>query len=78
MIKLDKNIPIPVASKKTGPRKYPFAEMEIGDSFFIEATSIQQIARKRSTLCVSAKRMGDNYKITIKRVIGGIRCWRVQ
>lgn len=45
MIKIQKNIPIPVRSK--GFHKYPWHEMDIGDSFFI-AYPIRAVSHVRS------------------------------
>lgn len=36
MIKIDKNIPIPQKLRKA---KYPWADMEVGDSFLVEGVS---------------------------------------
>ncbi len=84
MIQIDKDIPIPVrkrafiANRKQWPEKYPYREMEVGDSFFIPHDAYNSSASLRTTLYHSARRMGNNYKITIKQVEGGVRCWRIQ
>ena len=78
MIKIDKNIPIPPTNRKCGAYKYPFAEMKVGDSFFTKATTIQQVAQLRSGFNVIVKKIGGNYKITTKKIEGGLRVWRVE
>lgn len=37
-IRIEKNIPMPVVKKQN---KYPFAEMEVGDSFFVKGVKKQ-------------------------------------
>jgi len=37
-----------------------------------------EIAKKRSSLSTSVKRMGRDYKITAKKVDNGLRVWRVK
>jgi hypothetical protein len=62
---IDKDVPI--------PSRFPFAQMEVGDSFVITT--------KRSTAAVAARRYGDKHKmkfVTRKMPDGTIRCWRTQ
>ncbi len=66
-MKLDKNIPI--------PKKYPFAEMQVGDSFVI-ADGV-----KRTTVSVASIRYGKatGKKFTTRKVLEGVyRCWRTE
>lgn len=66
-MKIEKNIPI--------PGRYPFEQMEVGDSFAIP-TSI-----KRQTVSVAARRYGDKHNktfVTRKMPDGTIRCWRTE
>lgn len=65
-MKIDKNIPLPA--------KYPFAEMQVGDSFLVpEGIS-------RTSIGVAAKRFGDKHgmrftiRLNEKRLL---RCWRI-
>jgi len=82
MIKIDKDIPIPTKYRE---RKYPFPDMQIGDSFFIAldddfktkkliTSSIHSSLRK---LKKSSKDFKD-YKMLLRSVEGGMRGWRVQ
>jgi hypothetical protein len=73
MIKIDKGIPVP--DSKAGPfAKYPFASMEIGDSFFSENISSVGVAAS-----FNGKKQGK--KFICRRVtedgISGARVWRV-
>ena len=74
MEKVEKGIPIPERSNK----KYPWGEMEVGDSFFIkcEYTRLkhQSIGGSKTNW---KKRHNPNCKFTVRRVDGGIRAWRI-
>jgi len=67
-MKIDKNIPIPNRSK------YPFAEMEVGDSIFIDKTTTQ------SSVCQMAYTYGkkNNKKFTSRTEGNGVRIWRIK
>lgn len=73
MYKIEKGIPIPTVGTR---RKFPFAEMKIGDSFFISQIE-GETNSVRSTACYYARR-NPGYKFRVKRVEGGTRVWRVQ
>ena len=78
-IKIEKGVPfIP----RIRPRKYPFNDMKIGDSFFIAVTGDSDVRKARnliaSSLRACAKRAGNEYRVTIRRVKGGLRCWRIK
>lgn len=66
-MKIDKNIPYPV--------KYPFADMEVGDSFLVPALV------KRSAVTVYAGRYGKEHgmKFTVRVMPDRtLRCWRTE
>lgn len=75
-VKIEKGIPIP----KTRGRKneYPFNEMEVGDSFFIDGDD-KEASRVRVSFC-QMKRRNKNFKkkFTVRKVEGGFRCWRFE
>lgn len=58
------------------PNKYPFHEMEVGDSFELAPTM------KRSTVTVAAQRWGQKNggaKFTIRKTgQNTFRCWRTE
>lgn len=66
MIVIEKGIPI--------PNKFPFKDMEVGDSFLIPA------GVARSTAQTAAIRYGKplGKRFTIRKTPEGDRCWRVQ
>lgn len=73
MFEIEKGIQMPIQYRK---RKYPLAEMVIGDSFFVEGES-------RSTLTSSASYFKIAHpdhkgKFSIRKVDGGFRCWLIE
>lgn len=74
MYAVDKRIPLPGDSGIRGRTKYPFAMMEIGDSFFVPRVNV-----KRNTID-SAKRKAQlnlGRKFTLRTYPDGVRIWRV-
>jgi len=67
-IRIDKGVPIPAPA---AAQKYPMRDLEIGDSFFVPTTNIHGTG-----LYNSARRAG--IRITLRKVDGGLRCWRTQ
>jgi hypothetical protein len=62
---IDKGVPI--------PNRFPFDQMEVGDSFVITT--------KRQTASVAARRYGDKHGmkfITRQMPDGTFRCWRTK
>ncbi len=72
MIKVEKNIRIPETSAKGRPSIYPFATMDVGDSFFLDGKAVASISP------VAASH-GQKYgkKFTCRTVEGGVRVWRI-
>lgn len=68
-IKIERNIPIPVEKG----RKYPFKEMEIGDSFYVEGVKHNSLS---GVATVIGYRLG--MKFIVRRWKTGLRCWRVK
>lgn len=65
-IRIDKGIPM--------PRKFPFEEMEVGDSFVVPPDT------HRTTVNIAAKRFGDKHGMkfaTRTMPDGTLRCWRI-
>ncbi len=67
---IEKGVPIPLQAN-TPLRRYPWAEMEVGDSFFapIMPGSISGQIRN------AQRRHGHKY--TTRKVCGGVRVWRI-
>lgn len=68
--KIEKNVPLPVQS---GPCKYPFAEMEVGDSILVRnvgKSSILSYARYWSA------KNKNKYAWYAEQEKDGVRIWR--
>ena len=66
-MKIEKNVPI--------PKKYPFEEMKVGDSFAVPADV------KRITIAVAANRYGKAHKMvfSVRQMPDKtFRCWRIE
>ena len=70
---IEKGVPIPAMKRATnGESKYPFAQMDVGDSFFVHGKSIH-------TLNSQAHKYGTRLsrKFTARAIDGGTRVWRI-
>jgi hypothetical protein len=69
-IKIESHIPIPI--KKRGNRKYPWDQMKVGDSFFVEGVT-------QNSLSTAAKYQTtkSGIKFTTAAEGSGIRVWRI-
>lgn len=74
MVKIETGIPAPVRKGRGRPASYPFADMKVGDSFFVECDE-KKIQHIRVYASSSAKRLG--FRFTVSKEAGGVRCWRV-
>lgn len=64
---------VPLVGKPSITRNYPFAQMEVGDSFFVpedEAMSLPSSASRFGTRC--------GVRFTIQVWGSGYRCWRIE
>lgn len=86
MFKIEKNVPVP--PKRGGGREpcYPFADMDIGDSFSVplvgaptSPSACNDSATQRLSCAASAHFKRNNRKFTVRelRDEGVARCWRV-
>jgi len=73
MYEINKNVPIPAKNREPGCTKYPFAKMEVGDSFLANT--------KQTTICNAAKgfehRHGGAYKFATRVEGDCVRIWRI-
>lgn len=70
---IEKGISTPVINSGRGHPKYPFAVMEIGDSF---ALSREQVVLVRVSASQHSKRHGKRFTVTTDAK-GDYRCWRI-
>lgn len=68
--KIEKNALVPPPSGR--PRRYPFGDMEVGDSFWFAAAIYLQAA---PAAAYYGKR--NNKKFSVRKDGDGYRCWRV-
>lgn len=68
---IDNDVPVP-----TTRSKYPFDEMEVGDSFFVSGGSKLTLRKMRSASNWATKKFPDT-KYSVRAVENGVRIWRV-
>ena len=69
--KIEKNVPIPQGYVS---RKYPFKEMEVGDSFVVEEENYNRVRQAAYSYSHRHK-----IKLAVKRGLDGkFHCWRVE
>lgn len=84
-IEIDKDIPLPTACGRGPPAKYPFAEMEVGDSFAVPLTGERYGNHSSDKAAVSlsvtshtyGKRHGKKFTVRQLNDEGVARVWRV-
>ena len=81
MIQIDKNIPLPDKRRTYAkrPRKYPFEDLEIGDSFIYVRTDNDHDRRvKANSACVLALHWSKKLKRShgVRTTDGVVRVWR--
>jgi hypothetical protein len=77
-ITIQKGIAIPARAKRS-TKKYPFADMEVGDSFFVRDTKTPD--KTRNTIASAAsyyKKKNKRYNFYTKLYVTGVRIWRVE
>lgn len=67
MYRIEKNHPIPEQKRAT---KFPWADMEVGDSFFVKG-------RKSTSFAVPRKFRQNGFKVRAAVRDGGVRVWRI-
>lgn len=77
MISIDKNVPIPTGQCGGRPAKYPFLDMEVGDSFLLEC-SADDLAKFQRRATNSANSLFGKGHITTRQEAGGVRVWRIK
>lgn len=74
MYKIEKGIPVATGSKK-GTSKYPWFEMEVGDSFVVPEGEVQRIRSAAQQHCIRYE--PRDFKVR-KTDEGVYRCWRLK
>lgn len=75
MIAIEKGVEMPEGRVRV-KRKYPYGEMEVGDSFVVENDSPSRMVN----VCGMNRKMGLKLKrrFTARKQEDGIRVWRVE
>ena len=83
MIEIDKSTPMP--PKTVGrPRKYPFGELQVGDSFTVPLVGImlrngdRAVGRLTAAAIAYSHKYGGKFTVRTDRENNVARCWRVQ
>lgn len=77
MYKIEKDVPLP--KKGSGrPRKYPFKDMEVGDSFFAKNDKGVTPILNRIQYLASIYGRRYKYRFATRKVNNGVRCWRTK
>lgn len=74
MLPIDRAIPVPEHNRRSA-KKYPFEQMEIGDSFLVPLAADKSPSGIYSSIAQAKKRLSIN--LTSARVEGGLRVWRI-
>lgn len=75
MFQIEKDVPIPeTANKRLRTTKYPFRQLEVGDSFFVPLTNGQSATKLQRSLASCAAR--QKVKVQTRCVENGVRVWR--
>jgi hypothetical protein len=78
-MEIEKGIAIPKQKGNPSASIYPLSEMDVGDSFMMEAfDKIVMMKRIRSAISQYTKNRDDDKKFTTRAVDGGVRCWRIK
>jgi hypothetical protein len=76
LIPIDKGIPLP--TRQSNRKKYPFDAMEVGDSFFVPKRDGENSSRQAQARVASCFARQRPRKYTTAMVPGGVRVWRVK
>ena len=75
---IEKGIPVPPSLRG---KRYPFNEMEIGDSILIpcggESVNFERFRNRVTAYMSGARKENKELKLVSRKVEGGIRVWRI-
>lgn len=72
-MQIEKNIPMPL-QVRGAPRKYPFYDMDVGDSVFFP--SVSSTASNEYRAAINAGR-NHGMRFSARNIDGGLRIWRI-
>lgn len=76
VVPIDDGVPVPAVTDRPTPRKWPLADLGVGQSFFAPEAKIKSMSRLASTVRWAT---GSRFtcKTTIENGTLGVRVWRV-
>lgn len=74
IVRIDKNVPMPQPAPRGRPNRYPWKNMEVGDSFLFPKGIALAACR---TMAWDAGRKLKR-KFSVMKTSDGTRCWRVE
>jgi hypothetical protein len=75
MVRIDKNVPLPVLEGSQFRRLYPWEDMELGDSFLWENPRVN-IRYVRTTVYRAGKKYGKTFRVYL--TTEGLRVWCIK
>ncbi len=73
LLPIEKGVPLPAPKERRNGLRYPWADMEPCDSFFIPGATANS-----HTGLVSKQNRTGKARFTLRAVDGGVRVWRVE
>lgn len=77
MFEIEKGVPLLGKGSGTPYAKWPFREMEVGDSFLCPIPATDKAACGRLSSAVSWWGTRHKQKFATRKVEGGVRVWRI-
>lgn len=79
MYKIEMGVPIPPRKTKRKGSKYPFADLKINESFFIEAADDEPVVKVMRRIVTTIGRISKTLgvRFTVRSYDNGVRVWRV-
>jgi hypothetical protein len=76
-IQIETGVPVPVQAKRTS--KYPFRDMVVGDSFFVnDKIDPKRMQQKVAAAACMFVRKNRSYRFKTQAFETGVRIWRVE
>jgi hypothetical protein len=72
--KIEKNVAVPASVRTGGKSKYPWNEMDVGDSFFVPGAKVETFY----TLTATQNKKDAGRRFIARKVDDGVRVWRIE
>lgn len=75
---IESGIPIPSDTRTRGPeRVYPFADMQVGQSIFVEGDKKSESVKNARSAASAYARRYESHSFTTRYMENGLRIWRI-